>query len=191
SSDADSLGLRTTRVVLVRAAPGVDADDLAGRLTAVYQDQGLSFQSFRAQNEQRLQAAQPLLLVLEAFLGVGLLVGLSSTGILASRAVHERRREIGTLRALGFEEADVRRAFLVESTLTTFLGLVIGLAVGLVVAHSVWYRNEARGGAGFSPPWLLMLGFAAALLLLSALAALGPAVRASRLAPAIAVRHVE
>lgn len=191
AQEADSLGVRSTRVVLVRVAPGADPEDVAGRLTNTYQSQGLAFETFRALNEARVQQAQPLLLVVEAFLGVGLMVGLSSTGILASRAVHERRREIGTLRALGFEEADVRRAFLLESTMTTLVGLVVGLGVGLVVAHSVWWRTEARAAATFAPPWTLMLGFSAALLLLSALAALGPAMRASRLPPAVAVRHVE
>src|SRR5581483_5641746 len=100
-------------------------------------------------HDAQAQAAQPLVLVVEAFLGVGLLVGLSSTGILASRAVHERRREIGTLRALGFEESQVRWAFLVESTLTTLLGTLVGVAVGLTVAASVWYRNESRAALPF------------------------------------------
>jgi putative ABC transport system permease protein len=191
ANDSDALGLRTSRVVLVRAAPGADPDDVAARLTAVYQEQGLDFQSFRAIHQAEVQAAQPLVLVVEAFLGVGLLVGLSSTGILASRAVHERRREIGTLRALGFEETQVRLAFLVESTLTTLLGTLVGVAVGLVVAASVWYRMDTRAGLSFSPPWLTLGLFVGALLVLSALAALGPAIRASRLPPAVAVRHVE
>jgi putative ABC transport system permease protein len=118
-------------------------------------------------------------------------VGLAATGFLASRAVHERMRDIGTLRALGFEEGDVRRAFILESTLTTGVGVLLGILAGLLVAHSIWWREVREEDIPFTPPWLILAGFTLAVLALAALASNGPAKRAARLPPAIAVRHVE
>lgn len=186
-----AMGFPQATQVYVRVVEGGDPDTVAHRLTALYAEDGLTFTSIPEEVARISASIQALVLVFEAFLALGLFVGLAATGFLASRAVHERMRDIGTLRALGFEEKDVRRAFILESTLTSGVGLLIGTGVGLVVAHSIWWR-EARGqGVPFSPPWFILGVFALAVLALAALASRGPAKRAAALPPAIAVRHVE
>lgn len=186
-----AMGFPVGTQVYVRVAEGKDPNVVAHRLTALYAEDGISFTSIPEEVDRIGATIQALVLVFEAFLALGLFVGLAATGFLASRAVHERMRDIGTLRAMGFEESDVRRAFILESTLTAGLGLLIGTVVGLVVAASVWWREVRDEGAAFRPPWLLMAGFSIAVLGLAALASNGPSKRAARLPPAIAVRHVE
>ena len=186
-----AMGFPTGTQVYVRVAEGGDPNVVAHRLTALYAEDGISFTSIPEEVQRIGATVQALVLVFEAFLALGLFVGLAATGFLASRAVHERMRDIGTLRAMGFEESDVRRAFILESTLTAGIGLVIGTVVGLVVAASIWWREVRDEGAVFRPPWLLMAAFSAAVLGLAALASNGPSKRAARLPPAIAVRHVE
>ena len=190
ADDVRAMGFPTGTRVFVRVAEGADPDEVAHRLAARHADAGLTFTSIPEEVDRIAANAQALVLVFEAFLALGLFVGLAATGFLAQRAVRERMRDIGTLRALGYEEKDVRRLFVLESTLTAGLGLLIGTLVGLLVAHSIWWR-AARDEVPFSPPWLLLAAFAAAVLLLAALASRGPARRAAQLAPAIAVRHVE
>lgn len=175
----------------VRVREGSDPNVVAHRLTDLYAEDGLTFTSVPEEIARIGSALQALILVFEAFLGLGLFVGLAATGFLASRAVHERMRDIGTLRALGFEEKDVQRAFILESTLTTGLGLLLGTLVGLLVAHSIWWRDIRDEGIPFTPPWLIMAFFAVCVLGLAVLASRGPARRAARLPPAIAVRYVE
>lgn len=191
ADDVRAMGFPQTTTVFVRIAPGGDPDVVAHRLTDLYAEQGVSFTSIREEVARILQNVQALVLVFQAFLALGLFVGLAATGFLAARAVHERMREIGTLRALGYEGRDVQRAFVMESMLTAGVGLLLGTVAGLIVAHSIWWRNLRDDGAPFRPPWLIILGFALVVLALAAFASRGPAKRAAALPPAIAVRHVE
>jgi putative ABC transport system permease protein len=116
-------------------------------------------------------------------------------------SVHERTREIGTVRALGMRRGVVVRMFVAE-------GLVLGLlaaASGLLVGASIVLYLGARGIAmdtltlawlaGGDRLWPVLraasMGRAAlAIALLSTLAALYPARVASRLEPREALHHV-
>ncbi|HLE96180.1 MAG TPA: FtsX-like permease family protein, partial [Candidatus Thermoplasmatota archaeon] len=191
SEHVRAMGFPTGTMVLVRVAEGADPDTVAHRLTAEFADEGVTFHSVPEEARRAASGARAAILVFESFLGLGLFVGLAATGFLASRAVHERIRDIGTLRALGFEEKDVQRAFMLESTLTAGVGLLVGLSVGLVVAHSVWWREIREEAIPFRPPWTVLVVFVVAVLALAALASRGPAKRASELPPAQAVRYVE
>jgi putative ABC transport system permease protein len=189
--DVRSMGFPQSALVYVRVADGADADAVAHRLTEAYQREGLAFESVAEEAAQAADLLQATVLVMQAFLFLGVLVGVSSTGFLASRAVHERMRETGTLRAVGYEPADVGRAFVLESTLVCALGLAVGLAVGALVAHSIWWRTIRETGTPFGLPWAMLALFAAGVLALTALASWWPARRAARLDPALALRHVE
>ncbi len=189
--DVRSMGFPLSSSVYVRTTPEADPGVVANRLNAEYEQEGMTFVSIPDEIARAQAAAQALILVFEAFLGLGLFIGLAATGFLASRAVHERIREIGTLRALGYEPKDVRRVFVLESTITAALGILIGTAVGVVVAHSVWYRALGDQDVPFRPPWWIMLGFTIAVVGLAALASWRPARRAADVAPAMAVRYVE
>src|SRR5262249_3808934 len=54
-------------------------------------------------------------LFLEGYLVLGLIFGTLAIGVIASRAVVERRQQIGMLRALGFSRGQVRSSFLLEA----------------------------------------------------------------------------
>ena len=60
-------------------------------------------------------------------------VGITNTMLMA---VLERTGEIGTLRALGFERARIRRLFLAEGFIIALIGSAAGLALG---AAATWY----------------------------------------------------
>jgi putative ABC transport system permease protein len=134
-----------------------------------------------------------LISLLQIFVGFGLVVAIAAMGIFALRAVFERRREIGMLRANGFTSGMVLRAFLLEYTFVTLLGTVIGVALGLLV---IWNLSQspsaaAAGVSTFAVPWLnlavlLPLVYGGAML-----AVIAPSLRAARLPPAEAVRPTE
>lgn len=118
---------------------------------------------------------------------IGLLLTMTAAGIvgLASLWVTQRRKQIGVRRALGARRADIVRHFLIENLMITSLGVTVGLtlAVGL---------NQLLApvtNLGALPAWALA-GGGAAMLVLGALAVLGPALRAARIAPAEATRSV-
>jgi putative ABC transport system permease protein len=123
---------------------------------------------------------------------VALVVGVLSLGVLTLRAVVERRRSIAILRALGYQPAGVLAALLVEALLLTSIGVVAGMAVGLSVGHT-WVTNPGMVGNtpqfGVDVPRLIApvaLVYGAVLL-----ATLLPAIRASRLPVAEALRIVD
>jgi putative ABC transport system permease protein len=115
---------------------------------------------------------------------VALLVGGVGIANVMVISVLERRTEIGVRRALGATRRHIRLQFLVESMMLAGLGGTAGVAVGAGITKL--YANSRDWT--FTVPLLGLLGGIAASLVIGALAGLYPAVRASRLAPADAVR---
>ncbi len=62
-------------------------------------------------------------------------------------AVRERRKEIGTLKAIGMEPSQVRVLFLVEGIVIGLLGAILGVLLGFWIIHIV----NARGGIFIIP----------------------------------------
>ena len=53
-------------------------------------------------------------------------------------SVIERTREIGLRKAVGATDQDILQQFLIESVMLTFLGGVIGIAIGAIVVTLAW-----------------------------------------------------
>jgi putative ABC transport system permease protein len=118
---------------------------------------------------------------------VVLLVLVTSLGIvgLTSFSVTERTRQIGTRRALGARKADILRHFLLENWVVTTFGLVLG--VGLAYALNMGLMSGAAATKLGVP---MVVSGVVLLWLAGVLATLAPALRASRISPAIATRNV-
>jgi len=140
-----------------------------------------------------IDATEGFIGLLEIFVGLGLGVGIAAMGILALRAVVERRREIGMLRAGGFTQGMILRTLVLEYSFTTLLGIGIGVALGLLIVYNLATSSSAAaaGIIGFSPPWTTVVEVAVLAYALVLVAIAGPAIRASRMPPAEAVRATE
>jgi putative ABC transport system permease protein len=104
---------------------------------------------------------------------------------LASFWVQQRTRQIGIRRALGATRGDILRYFQVENFILATLGITIGMA--LAYAINLWLMDKYQ--VPRLPVGVLPIG-AFALWILGQLAVLGPATRASLIAPAVATRTV-
>jgi putative ABC transport system permease protein len=115
------------------------------------------------------------------------LVGVTALGIvgLAWFSVTQRRKQIGTRRALGATRTDIVRYFMVENWLITSAGL----AVGLVGALTLNWLLDTQYEVGRVPLWYLPIGVTA-LWAMGQLAVLLPARRAAAVPPALATRSV-
>jgi putative ABC transport system permease protein len=123
------------------------------------------------------------------FLGLGvvaLIVGAVGVANIMVISVLERRSEIGLRRALGATRGQIRTQFLSESILLAVIGGVVGVLAG-AAATAVY--SGSKGWAVVIPAEAWSGGIAAAILI-GALAGLLPAVRASRMAPTVALRTV-
>ncbi|MDA0169622.1 ABC transporter permease [Solirubrobacter taibaiensis] len=123
------------------------------------------------------------------FLGLGvvaLIVGAVGVANIMLISVLERRSEIGLRRALGATQGQIRAQFLGESILLALIGGAVGVLAG--IAATAVYAST-KGWAVVIPVEAWSGGIASALLI-GAFAGLLPAVRASRLPPAVALRTV-
>ncbi len=121
------------------------------------------------------------------FLGLGvvaLIVGAVGVANIMLISVLERRSEIGLRRALGATQGQIRAQFLGESILLALIGGAVGVLAG--VAATAVYAST-KGWAVVIPVEAWSGGIASAILI-GAFAGLLPAVRASRLPPAVALR---
>ena len=118
---------------------------------------------------------------------MGLLVVVTALGIvgITSFSVAERRRQIGTRRALGATKWEVVRHFLVENWMVTTIG--IGLGLGLAYGLNVGLVTLI---AGAKLAWPVLAAGALLLWTIGLAAALGPAQRAAQVPPALATRNV-
>lgn len=171
-----------------RVRPGVRVDDAALGLTLSFGDTGLRTYIV-GQEAARAAAVRAMLTsLLQVFLGLGLIAGLAALGILGVMAVVERRSHIGVLRAIGFPRWLVALVFVLESSVTAALGILLGGVAGLLVAAQVTEAlARGRPEIQFVIPWS-DLGMMAALAGSSALLmALLPARQAGAVRPAEAL----
>ncbi|MEE1763514.1 ABC transporter permease [Streptomyces sp. SP18BB07] len=119
---------------------------------------------------------------LAAFGVLGLCLSVLVIGIVVGGAVGAATRRIGVLKALGFTPAQVVRAYVAQALVPAALGCALGVVLGNVLALPVLNEvGEAFGApAGGLPVWVDVTVPGAALLLV-AVAAVVPALRAGRL----------
>jgi putative ABC transport system permease protein len=121
------------------------------------------------------------------FLGIIVLVGVASIANYMYANVFERRREIGTLMALGATSSFVLRAFLLKAVVLGLAGGIAGYALGTVLSVTLGPRI-----AGVPVlPRLVLLAWAVGISTAIALvASYFPARRASRLDPFTTLQEV-
>ena len=164
--------------------PEAFADAFAGRFLA----NGGKAQTLRRVVEDAMAQQQQFFLLMRTYLALGLVVGIAGIGVIMVRAVRERRRQVGVLRALGFQAAAVRAAFIVESAFVAVEGVLIGTVLALVCVWSMTltdaFGNELAFRIPFGAIGLLVVGtFVCALLATAA-----PARSAAADPPAVALR---
>jgi ABC-type lipoprotein release transport system permease subunit len=176
--------------VLLKPAPGVPDQALAGELQGAFLPQGLVATRIRQEVDQELAANTSFDALMEGFLALGLVIGIGGLGVVMVRAVRERRRQVGVLRALGFQARVIRRAFRSQSAFIAAEGIILGAALAVVTDYLL-FRNAPDFKAAhvpFSIPWLNLALLLALTAVASLLATAWPARQAARLRPAVALR---
>lgn len=175
---------------LVAVADGAEPPALAAELERTFVASGLEARTFREVVEDALADQSAFFDLIELYLALGLLVGIAGIGVVAARAVRERRREIAVLRTLGVDGATLRWALLAEAGLVAVLGSVLGGALALLGGYQLVTNTRVFAGAtaGFSAPWLQLAALLATVAVTSVAVALPSARRAARATPAAGLR---
>ena len=172
--------------------PGADADAVAGRLESRFLEQGLEADSLAQVLSDAVDASLTISYLIEAFMGLGLVVGVAALGVISARAVVERRQQIGVLRAIGFRKGMVQLAFLLESAFVALTAIVVGTMLGLLIARNVIAdaaQNPSYDNVHVVVPWLTLGLVFAVVFAVALLATTAAARKAARVVPAEALRY--
>jgi putative ABC transport system permease protein len=177
----------------IHVAEGASADDVARDIEVKLLPFGAVATDLEQQMKDDQSTQQSFMYVLQGFMGLGLIVGIAAVGVIAYRAVVERRQQIGMLRALGVQRRVVQQAFVLESTIIVILGVLAGAVFGLILAYTLMTSDSFTEGAGssvsFIVPWDTILVTLSLSIVAALLMAWVPARQASRVIPAEALRY--
>ena len=134
---------------------------------------------------QQQEAARTFSLLLAAMAVVSLMVGGIGIMNVMMVSVTERTREIGVRLAVGARQKDIVRQFLLESTLISASGGLVGIVLGILVIPFAAALNQ---GVALLYPGSIPLAFGVAVLI-GIVFGLYPAIRAARLDPIEALRY--
>jgi len=132
---------------------------------------------FKSNFEAPINKLLNLLYALLALSVIVSLVGIVNTLVLT---VFERTRELGMLRAVGMTRRQVRMMIRYESIVTSLMGAALGMVVGIFLAALITHALSSSGIV-FAVPWIQIVYFVLAAIIVGILAAVIPARRAARL----------
>jgi putative ABC transport system permease protein len=194
------LGVEAGKVdaIPVEAEAGLSADDLRARINAVLPDEyeAVTARQVAAESAEswtKSVAFLPTALLL--FAGVALLVGAFIICNTFSILVAQRYRELALLRSLGASRAQLTASVLCEAVAVGFVGSVAGILAGFGVAKGLLALFSSVGfelpttGAVFLPRTALV-GVVVGVVV-TVLAAVPPARRATQVAPVRAMRGAD
>ncbi|HET7354408.1 MAG TPA: FtsX-like permease family protein [Gaiellaceae bacterium] len=128
--------------------------------------------------DNQISGLNSILNVLFVLLALSVIVSLFGIVNTLVLTVFERTRELGMLRAIGMTRRQVRRMIRAESVITALMGGVIGIVLGLVLGGLLAARIDF---IVFALPWVQVIIFGVAAVIVGLLAAIFPARRAGKL----------
>jgi len=167
-----------------------DAGKMADRLESAFLENGMQAAAIEDQLKESNRISYIINSLLTGFMGLGLVVGIAALGVISTRAVVERRHEIGILRAIGFKRSSVQAAFLLESSIVATLGIIIGSVLALALSYQVLNdMKDTMENLEFQMPWMELAIIAGVSWVASMLMTILPAWQASKIYPAEALRY--
>ncbi len=123
--------------------------------------------------------------VMVAIASISLLVGGIGIMNIMLASILERTREIGVRRALGARQKDIIRQFLIEATLISFVGGVMGIAFGFGISYLIAWL---AGWRTIVTPASVIVAFVVSVSV-GLIFGIYPATKAARLDPVEAIRY--
>jgi len=185
----NSFGVGTGELGFVKVSSGVDPTAVSNILKKDFARIGMQTIAIAAIISTFIQIGNSFLGIFEAFLALGLVVGIAGLGIISIRSVVERRKEIGVLRAIGYRKNMILSAFLLENSYVALLGILIGIVLGIDLGYAI--ATSPGSGLTFVIPWISLLEIIAFSYGLAVLTTLSSSRRAASIPPAEALRYSE
>ncbi|MEU0499971.1 FtsX-like permease family protein [Nocardia sp. NPDC005998] len=182
------VNFRTNLLMFVKAKPGTDLPQMRTDLENATEQfvvvQVLDREEFKGAQGKQINMLLAILYGLLALAVVIAILGIVNTLALS---VVERRREIGMLRAVGMQRAQVRRTIYLESMLIAVFGAIVGMLLGLGLGVGFLRTLRDLGLDEIAIPWNQLVLVLISSAVVGVLAALWPGIRAARTPPLAAI----
>ena len=182
--------------IAVAAAPGVSDEQLVQQIQGILpantevQTAAEQARSDAEDTDEFISFLQTFLLV---FAGVALFVGAFVIANSLSITIAQRTREFATMRTIGASRRQVLTSIIVEALVVGVIASLIGLFLGLGLAKLLFWLFDAVGftlpNTGFSSRPARSSWPCSSASLVTLIASLRPAIRATRVPPIAAVRE--
>ncbi len=182
-------GINTSSVFLFSIKTGLDVDETAKELESAFLSNGMQTIVVKTVVLSIISTLNQFFYLFDAFMALGLIIGIAGLGIITIRSVHERRQEIGMMRAIGFKKKMVLSSFIIETSTIAIIGILIGTILGIFTGYIIWRDSFSELGFDFMINWqpIIIIGIMA---FVFTLVCIFPASRkASRIPPAEALRY--
>ena len=175
----------------IKVAEGAKAREVAREVERVFLSSALDATVIADSSAQGQALTRGILQLFQGFLALGLLVGIAALGVISARSVVERRQQVGMLRAIGYQPEMVALSFVLEASFIALVGIGLGTAAGILMGQAIIGQlfSVITAGRTLAVPWsqigIIVLGA----YLFSLLTTILPAIQASRIYPADALRY--
>ena len=174
-------------LILVKATNGTNANTLATTIQQKYPNE-LSTSTSLSGNNRMNNGLQVISSGAWAVSLLAIIIGGIVVIVTMMKAVSERTREIGVLRAIGWSQKRILTMIISESLVLSLIAIVVGLAIAVGIVELITTTHLLIGIVPSFSALLLLKGIGVALLL-GIIGGIYPAYRASRLSPTEALRY--
>jgi putative ABC transport system permease protein len=174
----------------IRLDDGVSSGEAARQIESTLSTEGVQAESIDQLLTDAAAENRAFTRMFQAFMALGLAVGIIALGVIAFRSVVERRQQIGMLRAIGYQSGTVATTFVLESSFIALMGILSGVVGGVVISRNLFISGQFSGeNVDFMIPWLEIIPFAIAAFVVSLAMTWWPSRGAARVPVADALRY--
>lgn len=175
----------------IKVAEGADARAVAREVERAFLSSALDATVIADSAAQGQALTRGILRLFQGFLALGLLVGIAALGVISARSVVERRQQVGMLRAIGYQPEMIALSFVLEASFIALVGIGLGVGAGVLLGQAIIGQlfSVITAGRTLPVPWGQIGIIVLAAYLFSLLTTILPAVQASRIYPADALRY--
>lgn len=185
----EEFGFTLSTYFLFSVNKGENVDETAKEIERTFLKNGMQAFAIRTMVLDSIKAMNQFFNLFNAFMGLGLIIGIAGLGIITIRSVHERRQEIGMMRAIGFKKRMVLSSFLIETSFISLLGIIIGTLLGIFTGYIIWRDGFKEMGFDFILNWQPILIVILIAFIFTLLCIIPASRKASKIPPAEALRY--
>ncbi len=166
---------------------GVTTEELAIEVGSAFRSAGMQAYDIEEEAREEQRVALTIQTIIGLFMGMGVLVGMLSLGLIAQRTLHQRQGALSVLRAIGASKERVMAGCVVEQTFVVILAVILGTIVGLITGGAMLSALEE--GIAIKVDAVFMVSVLGATILGGVFVGVMPALRLRRMRIADALRY--